>query len=143
MTPLPLPALHDQRHHPKVSISPSLGPSLCWAQKAKHGHEAFTESLWRNEEAAVSHLAVLEEGGQHLGAKVRALLALVWHCPGPLGGGSWSSGSSFRWPSQGHGEQITAFPRLPGCEYRLLGPVGHSDLSGYPGKTDGLSPLLD
>lgn len=53
----------------------------------------------------MSHLAVFFGGrggrSQHLGVEVRALLALVWHCPGPLWGRSWGSESSILWPSEG------------------------------------------
>lgn len=138
MTPLPHPGPLDPRHHPKVPVSKPGARGHAWTRRHSVD-ETFTESLWRVGEAAVSQsLGSLGEGDQHLGAEVRALLALVWPCPGPLWGGSWGSESSILWPSEGVGE-ITASPRLPGCGYRPLGPVQHSSLSGHPNRRVGLS----
>lgn len=89
----------------------------------------------------MSHLAVWEGGDQHLGAEVRALLALVWHCPGPSGAEAGALNPVSSGPQRDVGG-ITASPRLPGCGYRPLGPVQHSISSGHPDRTVGLSQQL-
>lgn len=74
------------------------------ASKTEHGLEAFTESLLGAGESGSESLGSFEgEGVSTSGGRCRALLALVWHCPRPLWGGSWGSGSSTRWPLEGLG----------------------------------------
>lgn len=120
----PPPALPDSRHHPEgVLLSPEpRGPP---AQKASLDRRLSQKTSAGR--AAVSHLAVVEGGASTLGGRGQALLALVWHCPGP---------------SEGHGGQITASLPRPGCGCRPVGPGGRSGPGGRPGRTAGLSRQL-